>query len=289
MIERYHAGLWPDVRRFCSRLDNFFYVKLIIAAHTRQGFPGSCWVWREDGRIAAFAAVAFLNKDDAWLWGMRVDPAFQNRGIATRFTRAQLEVVRKAGRTWAGLNTLERRGKAPTYRVMDKLGFRLEDTYATDVYWRRPKGIARPRAVRLPDVFALCRESRMKTVFFQHNGWFYTRLKPERRAWVNRAGVVLDGLPLLLVRGRRQEKGRRRTEIAVNLFSRPADLRGFVPRLLALVPQRGHLVVNYPVEWSEEFRRAARRAVPGLRQNHGSWFSAWRVYGRVLGSGRRQK
>jgi len=264
-------------------------VKMIIAAHTRQGFPGSCRVWREDGRIAAFAAVALLNRDDAWLWGMRVDPAFQNRGIATRFTKAQFEVVRKAGRTWAGLNTLERKGRAPTFRVMAKLGFRLEDTYATDVYWRRPKSTARPRAVRHPDVFALCQESGMKTVFFQHNGWFYARLRPERRAWVNAAGVVLDGTPLLLVRERRQECGRPRTEVTVNLFARPDDFANFAPRLLALVPRRGHMVVNYPVAWADKFRRAARRAVPGLRQNRGCWFSAWRVYGKLLKNGRKQK
>ncbi len=289
MIERYRPEQFRAVAAFARRLDNFFYVKMIIDAHTRRGVPGSCWVWREDGRVAAFAAVAFLNADDAWLWGMRVDPAFQNRGIATRFTRAQFKVARDAGRTWAGLNTLDRKGKAPTFRVMEKLGMRLEDTYATDVYWRRPKGVIRPRVRRHPDVFALCRESGMKTVFFQHDGWFYTRLMTEHRPSVNEAGFVLDGTPLLYSRRQRQEKGRRFTEVIVNLFAPSPHFRSFVPRLLALVPRRGQLVVNYPVGWAGEFRRAARKAVPNLRQNRGCWFSAWRVYGKVLRKGRSQK
>lgn len=142
MLEKYRPEFFPEVARFARKCENFFYVKLIIKVHTKRGFPGECHVWREEGRIVAFAAVAYLNPNDAWLWGMRVDPVFRNKGVAARFTRAQLRAAKAAGRTWAGLNTFDHRKPAPTFRVMEKLGFRVEDIYADDVYWRRPRSPA---------------------------------------------------------------------------------------------------------------------------------------------------
>jgi len=42
------------------------------------------------------------------------------------------------------------------------------------------------------------------------------------------------------------------------------------------------MVVNYPAEWTREFRAAARAAIPKLRKNRGYWPSVWRIYGRAL-------
>ncbi|MCX6840971.1 MAG: GNAT family N-acetyltransferase [candidate division WOR-3 bacterium] len=280
MLEKYRPEDYREVARFARKLTNFGYVKTIIKAHTRKGFPGECHVWREDGRIVAFSAVAYLNPDDAWLWGMRVDPEFQNKGIGSRLTRAQFRVVREAGRTWAGLNTLDHRKPAPTFRVMEKLGLRLEDTYADDVYWRRPKGVARPRLKPYRDILGHSVSLGRRTYFRQQPGWLSSRLIPARRRELNRLGFTLDGAPLMVKRYRYVEKGRRNSGVTVNLFDMPPDFHAFVPRLLALVPKRGHMVVNYPAEWSREFRRAARAAIPKLRQNHGCWFSTWRIYGK---------
>jgi GNAT superfamily N-acetyltransferase len=282
MLEKYRPEHYREVARFARKLDNFFYVRMIIRAHTKQGFPGECHVWREGGRIVAFSAVAYLNPDDAWLWGMRVDPGFQNKGVASKFTRAQFRIVREAGRTWGGLNTRDHRKPAPTFRVMEKLGMRIEDIYANDVFWLRPKRVARPRMKPYRDIFTHFVELGRQTIFHQKPGWFNSRLIPPRRAWVNRNGFRLDDVPVHVVRGRYVEKGRRYAIVVVNLFDRPPDFGAFVPRLLALVPKRGRMVVAYPVEWARQFRAAARAAVPKLRQNHGCWFSAWRIYGKRL-------
>jgi len=282
MLEKYRPEFFPDVAKFARKCNNFFYVKLIIKAHTKDGFPGECHVWREGERIVAFSAVAYLNPDDAWLWGMRVDPEFRNKGVAARFTRAQLRVIKASGRTWAGLNTLDHRKPAPTFRVMEKLGFRLEDTYADDIYWRRPKRVARPRLKPYRDIFSHYVELSRRTYFHQEPGWLCSRLMPGRRREVNRLGFTLDGVPVMVRRWRYVEKGRRSSGVTVNLFDRPEDFGVFVPRLLALAPKRGHMVVNYPAEWSREFRRAARAAIPKLRPNHGCWFSVWRIYGKHL-------
>jgi GNAT superfamily N-acetyltransferase len=282
MLEKYQPELFAEVAKFARKCENFFYVKLIIKVHSNGRLPGECHVWREDGRIVAFSAVAYLNPDDAWLWGMRVDPEFRNRGVAARFTRAQLRVAKAAGRTWAGLNTLDHRKPAPTFRVMEKLGFRVDDIYADDVYWRRPKRVPRPRLKPYRDIFGHSLSLGRRTYFHQHPGWFASRLMPTRRRELNRLGFTIDDVPLMVKRFRYSEKGRRHTGVTVNVFDRPPDFGAFVPRLLAMVPKRGHMVANYPAEWTREFRRAARAAIPRLRPNHGCWFSTWRIYGKEL-------
>ncbi|HTW93065.1 MAG TPA: GNAT family N-acetyltransferase [bacterium] len=282
MLEKYRPEYYDEVAGFARKCSNFGYVKDIIRAHTKRGFPGECHVWREDVRIVAFAAAAYLNPDDAWLWGMRVDPEFRNKGVAAKFTRAQLRIVRASGRTWAGLNTLDHRKPAPTFRVMEKLGFRLEDTYADDVYWRRPRGVARPRLKPYDDILSHFSSLGRRTYFYQRPGWFSSRLIPARRREVNRLGFTLDGVPLMFKQWRYTEKGRRYSGATVNLFDRPPDFGTFVPSLLALIRKRGHVVVNYPAEWQHRFRAAARAAIPRSRKNRGYWPSTWRIYGKDL-------
>ena len=282
MLEKYRPEFFPEVARFARKCDNFFYVKLIIKAHTKQGFPGECHVWREDGRIVAFAAVACLNPDDAWLWGMRVDPEFRNKGVAVRFTRAQLRFVKESGRTWAGLNTLDHRKPAPTFRVMEKLGFRLEGTFADDVHWRRPKDVTRPRLKPYRDILSHYVGLGRRVYFHQNPGWLCSRLIPSRRPELEQFGFTLNGVPVMVRRWRYVEKGRPNAGVTVNLFDRPPDFGAFVPRLLALVPKRGHMVVNYPAEWQHRFRAAARAAIPKLRKDRGYWPSTWRIYGKDL-------
>jgi GNAT superfamily N-acetyltransferase len=282
MLEKYRPEHFREVARFARKCTNFFYVRLIIKAHTQGRVPGECHIWREDGRIVAFAALAFLNPDDAWLWGMRVDPEYRNKGVAARFTRAQLRLIKATGRTWAGLNTLDHRNPAPTFRVMEKLGFRIEDTYADDVHWRRPKRVSPPRLAAFPDFLNHAASLGRRTYFHAQHGWFCSRLIPAREDDVNPLGFRLDGVPLMVKRWRYVEKGRRYAGMAVNLFDPPPDFQTLVPRLLALVPKRGHMVVNYPAEWQYQFRAAARAAIPKLRRNRGYWPSTWRIYGKEL-------
>jgi GNAT superfamily N-acetyltransferase len=283
VLERYLPEHYKDVARFARELHNFWYVRHIIQWHSERLLPGDCFVWREDGRIAAFQAVAWLNPDDAFLWGMRVAPEFQNRGIASRFTRAVFPIIRKAGRTWAGLNTLDRAKPAPTFRVMEKLGFRVEGTFATDIYWRKPRGEKRPRLHRFPGILDHWRKLGVPVYFHQKPGWLYSRLLPGRRAALDRNGFSLDGVPLHVRRfWEKSRVGRRFQAATVNFYDEPPDFARFARRLLAAIPPKGYVTVNYPREWRLRFRAGVRAAVPGVRQNHGCWQSAWRVYGRKL-------
>ena len=94
MVEPFTRALWADVARFARRLPNFDYLKKIVRLHLDEKRPGGCYVWRSDGRVAAFCGLNYLNPDDGWLYGMRVAPSLHNRGIATRFTRSLMVLSR---------------------------------------------------------------------------------------------------------------------------------------------------------------------------------------------------
>jgi len=283
MLAPYEKKHYREVKRFAARQKNFFYVRDIIRWHLKEKFPGGCYVWQEDGRVVAFQSVAYLNESDAWLWGMRVDPGCRNHGIATRFTRSLFPVIKRDGRSWVGLNTLDRAKPAPTIRVMDKLGMEHVCTHSAEFYWRRPRRAVEPRLKRFPHIFDHFRRLGQRVLFRMHPGILWYRLLPVRRVPIDRGGYTLDGVPLHLARLRPSRLGWHRQQMAVNLFDRPPSFREFVPRLLALVSkQNGPVVLNYPAEWARSFRTAARRAIPGLRRNHGCWYASWRIYGKKL-------
>jgi RimJ/RimL family protein N-acetyltransferase len=139
VLEAYHPGHFSEIKSFAERQPEFDYLLGIIRAHTREHVPGGVWVWREEpgpgvrgqGSVVAVCGMALLNRRDAWLYGMRVDPRFRNTGVATRLTRALFRLARQSGRTWIGLDTLNHPRKAPVFRIAEKLGMKLEGIYAT--------------------------------------------------------------------------------------------------------------------------------------------------------------
>lgn len=283
MLERYQPELLPDVQRFCRHLPNWGYVRRIIEWHEESGYPGSCWVWRVRDRVAAFQAVAFLNPDDAWLWGMRVDPEYAGRGIATRFTRALFPVVRGAGRTWVGLNTLDHRTPRPTFRVAEKLGMTLVDTDAVDGFWSLPGRFRAPRLKKLRDIRGRFVRDGRKTIFHQDPGLLWSRLLPVRRRWLNSNGFALHGTPVHVAR---QDLGRYSgwdlPSTTVNLATQPEDPVRLCRSLLGLARGRHALVIAYPGDWRREFRAALRSAEPRLKRGRSCFWSVWRVYGRTV-------
>src|SRR5271157_1497795 len=144
MITSYRSEYFPQVAAFARRQPEFDYLQGIIRAHTEQHAPGGTWIWRtrggepgtknqepgtkneERGTVVAICGMAYLNRDDAWLYGMRVDDRFKGAGIATRFTRELTRRAAKSGRTWIGLDTLNHPRKTPVFRIMEKLGMRHE-------------------------------------------------------------------------------------------------------------------------------------------------------------------
>lgn len=84
--------------------------------------PGGIFVAEIDGHVAAICA-ADVKGDHAWLQAMRVEPAYQNHGLATRLTERVLEACAAWGCRKARLGTAVT--NAPVHHFIGgKLGFR---------------------------------------------------------------------------------------------------------------------------------------------------------------------
>ena len=278
MLEPYQTAQWDNVARFARRLPNFDYMKTIIRLHLEEHRPGGCFVWKSGGRIAAFCGLNYLNPDDAWLYGMRVDPAFHNQGIATRLTRALIARAGRDGRTWVGLNTSDTPSHRPVFRIAEKLGMKLEGIYCNDGFWAIRQGLAVPRLRRHPDIFAEFLKQGRTTVFHDTPGWFWSRLLPARREWVNANGYILHGIPVHITR---RTHPKRQKSTTINLLELPPDPKPLLTSLLAYAQGRNWIVVNYPLEWKRTVRSAWKELVPTLsRKNH--YTAPERVYGKHL-------
>jgi hypothetical protein len=297
MIEPYRPEHYDEVRAFARRLPNFDYVKHIIRAHTEQHAPGGCWIWRESLAprpsllaphsglpIVAFCAMLYMNRDDAWLYGMRVDPRCKDQGIATKFTRRLFRIARASGHTWAGLNTLDHREPAPVFRIAEKLGMRLEAVHATEPYWGLPRRFARPRLRRMPDSYRQLSELGLKVVFTEDPGWLWFRILPARRSEIARIGYELRDVPVLVRRHPPEWEGRRVfRRVSVNLCDRPADFRPLLQSLFGFATGPGRsLILNYPAEWRRELHAAVRDLLPRTLRGRHYWYTVWRIYGKQL-------
>jgi RimJ/RimL family protein N-acetyltransferase len=282
LLERYRPEHFAAVRSFAQHQPEFDYLLGIIKAHTREQVPGGVWVWREperpggrtgptSGRIVAICGMAYLNRRDAWLYGMRVDPGFKGQGLATRLTRALFGIARRSGRTWIGLDTLNSPRKAPVFRIAEKLGMKLEGIYATAGFRDLPPSARRlpPAAYRLSSAADW---TGGQSVMFheQYPRWLWSRIG------LARGSLLPDGTAVQIVR--RRYGGRLRT--SVNLLAEPVDLTSTLAELLAFAAGRGKsLVINYPAGWTPRMRAAVRRLkVPRAKR----FFVAWRIYSKEL-------
>ena len=302
MLEPYRPGHFAKVKSFARSLPEFDYLLGVIKAHTREHVPGGVWVWREEqgpgvrgqGPVVAVCGMAYLNRRDAWLYGMRVDPRHKDAGIATRLTRELFRIARQNGHTWIGLDTLNHPRKASVFRIAEKLGMKLEGIYATAGFRDLPrnpglsrfrensglspfplrKGGAVPRISRPKAVTgnSLSDWSGGQRVMFheQYPRWLWSRIG------LARGSLLPDGTPVQIVR--RRYGGRFRT--SVNLLAEPADLTSAIAELLRVATGRGKgLVINYPADWTPRMRAASRRLkVPTAKR----FFVAWRIYGKKL-------
>jgi len=162
---------------------------------------------------------------------------------------------------------------------------KLESLHATDPFWNLPaRRLKRPRPRRMPDIFRHYVALGEKTIFREGPGWLWSRLLPGRRRWVNRNGFLLRGLPVHIVDHGVKGRGKGRYhQVTVNLYDCPDDFADLLSSLLAYAAGKGHGVTfNYPAEWKEAFRRAAREVVPTLKRGRNYWSTVWRNYGKTL-------
>jgi len=288
-IARFRPRMYPEVEAFAKKLKWFGYVKEIVNWHsdteipgqrrrTTRALPGGCWVWLHRGRPVAFCGLRFLNRQDAWLYGMRVAKEFQNRGIARRFTKELFGVAADAGRNWVGINTYHYRDKSSSiYTIAGKLGMKLDAVHAVDVYWELPKSIRGPRPRPLPGIYERYSATGERALFFDDHGWLWYRLNAQRRKQVNRGGFAVVDTPVHIARYQRNG-------VTVNMLHRPRDFAEVLPSILSkATAKKKWLTLGYPAGWSRRVRRTVRKLVPELKKGRNYWPSAWRVYGKYLG------
>jgi GNAT superfamily N-acetyltransferase len=94
------------------------------------------WLAASDGQLmvaeiagvpVALQHVSFPSATEAWLQGMRVDPAVRQQGIATALFQAGMTLVRERGARVVRLMTKVENG--PVHRMMEIAGFRRLNTY----------------------------------------------------------------------------------------------------------------------------------------------------------------
>jgi GNAT superfamily N-acetyltransferase len=284
MLEAYRPEYFDTVKAFARRQPNFGYVREIIRYHTKDEMPGGCWVWRKDKDILAFCGMAYLNRDDAWLYGMRVDDRCKGQGIASKFTRELYKIARAAGRTWAGLNTLDHRKPAPVFRIAEKLGMHLHAVHATDPFWSLPRRFKPRRLKRRRNILHHFAKAGNTTLFRVRPAWTWIRLLPKRRQEIDRHGFQVAGIPVYVERhGPIQDRWGRFYPVTVNFYDRPADFKPLLEALFGYAAGKRHgVTLNYPAEWKREVRLAAKELVPGLKRGKNWWPTAWRIYGKEL-------
>ena len=156
---------------------------------------------------------------------------------------------------------------------------KLEGIHCNAGFWSLRRRRALPRLRRHPDIFGEFLKTGRTTIFHNTPGWFWSRLLPARREWVNANGYLLQGIPMHVARLSHPKKGKSAT---INLLELPSDPKRLLASLLAFAQGRNWVAVNYPLEWKRAVRPAWRELVPTLRRNRDYYISAERVYGKYL-------
>lgn len=72
------------------------YVPMVLDKWMKAD-TGILWVAEDDGLIAGFSRMTFLNNNRCWMEGIRVDPAQRGKGIGKALTQFQLEEAHRRG------------------------------------------------------------------------------------------------------------------------------------------------------------------------------------------------
>lgn len=134
---------------------------------------------------------------EAWLEGLRVDPAVRRQGIAEVMCRAAVEAAERRGARWVRFATLAT--NTPVHRLVPRLGFRK---IAGFVAWGAPAadatkgGAANPMLVPVEGSdlatagsAAAGTDSVRTLAGLAVSGWTYARLTPDRlREWTAGGG-----------------------------------------------------------------------------------------------------
>ena len=94
------------VRALCARIWSDDYVPRAFDTWVRDR-EGRLWVATLDRQVIGIAKLTLSRDREAWLHGLRVDPRYRRRGVATALLHHRLERSRRLGARVARLDTAE--------------------------------------------------------------------------------------------------------------------------------------------------------------------------------------
>lgn len=82
----------------------------------------------KDGQPVGIANIRMLNAEEAWMEGMRVDPAFRKQGVAGALFSEQVAEARRRGAST--IRTITSSTNSPAIRLIERAPFRRVGAYA---------------------------------------------------------------------------------------------------------------------------------------------------------------
>lgn len=101
-----------------------------------------------DGQPVGVANIRMLNAEEAWMEGMRVDPAFRQRGVASALFDAQLDEAKRRGASTARLIT--EASNSAAIRLIERSQMRQVSAYAPYQAGLISAGSKRPEGLETP-------------------------------------------------------------------------------------------------------------------------------------------
>ena len=143
------------VRALCARIGSDDYVPGVFRAWVRDR-RGRLWVATVDGVVAGVAKLSLVGDREAWLHGLRVDPRFRRRGLATALARHRLDRAKRLGARVARMDTAD--DNVAVHRIARHLGFTRVARFS--FFRGRPSSAVAPRRAPRGSLDALWRLAR---------------------------------------------------------------------------------------------------------------------------------
>lgn len=176
-----------DVRRISGRVRSADYVPRSFPRWVRD--PRSYVLVAESrGRVVAVSRARLVTPHEAWGQGIRVDPAWQGRGIGLAITRHWPDVLHRRGARVARVAVLG--GNVASQRMVAKSGFRIVARSVRRGWWGQPLRTGPPP---LPDGLpprARTAPSRARRVRRGGTLWRLIRRSP---SFARNGGLILSG------------------------------------------------------------------------------------------------
>lgn len=188
---------------------------------------GTLFVATVDGQPVGISRIRMLNATDAWLEGMRVDPAFRHQGLATALHNAQLVEAMKRGATNARLITEST--NTASVSLTERSFFRRVGAYVlfkarpATAPAKRENGLERPQLATKADLDDIINYLNVSNIFPAVGGLYYSAFTAyaitndlleakvsAQQVYILRRWDRLDGLALVESR-----RGRQGTQLSI--------------------------------------------------------------------------